>query len=125
MILNVRYEGEEWLGWDSEELTVQEMLLIEEETGFARIQGPGSLLVAAYGCEARGAQALIWWLRGHHGHAAALADLKPGKLRLEMVTPPDEDEDSPKETGDSAPNGTVSSATSRTATTGRRIRSTG
>lgn len=92
MILNVSYYDEKWLNWDSEELTVQEMLLIEEETGFSRIQGPNSLLVAAYGHEARGAQALIWWLRGHHGHAAALADLKPGKLRIEMVA-----EESPKE----------------------------
>lgn len=123
MILNVRYLDEEWLGWDSEELTVQEMLLIQEETGFSRIQGPNSLLVAAYACEARGAQALIWWLRGHTGHAAALADLKPGKLRIEMITPPDEDKDSPKE--DSETSATASSDTSRTATAGRRIRSTG
>jgi len=118
VILNVHYLDEEWLGWDSEELTVQEMLLIEEETGFARIQGPGSLLVAAYACEARGAQALIWWLRGHTGHAAALADLKPGKLRIEMIV----EEESPKE--DSETSEIASSGTSRTATAGRRIRST-
>ena len=85
MLLNVIYYEEKWDNWDSEELTVQEMLLIEEETGFARIQGPNSLLVSAYAQEARGAQALIWWLRGHKGHPKALGELKPGKLRIEMV----------------------------------------
>ena len=86
MLLNVTYYEEKWDNWDSEELTVQEMLLIEEETGFSRIQGPDSLLVSAYAQEARGAQALIWWLRGHKKGGARLADLKPGKLRIEMVS---------------------------------------
>jgi hypothetical protein len=117
VILNVRYLDEEWLGWDSEELTVQEMLLLEEETGFARIQGPGSLLVSAYACEARGAQALIWWLRGHNGHAVALADLKPGKLRIEMLP-----EEAPKEP---EPTETDSSDSSPPVTAGRRTKSTG
>lgn len=85
MLLNVQYYEEKWDNWDSTELTVQEMLLIEEETGFARIQGPNSLLVSAYAQEARGVQALIWWLRGHTGRAKALGELKPGKLRIEMV----------------------------------------
>jgi hypothetical protein len=96
MLLNITYYEEKWDNFDSEELTVQEMLLIEEETGFARIQGPDSLLVSAYAQEARGAQALIWWLRGHNGRAKALADLKPGKLRIEMVSVDPLPEDSDK-----------------------------
>jgi hypothetical protein len=118
MLLNVQYYEEKWDNWDSEELTVQDMLFIEEETGFARIQGPDSLLVSAYAQEARGAQALIWWLRGHNGHARGLADLKPGKLRIEMVL------ESPFEEA-SEETGTDSSSSSPTGTSGRRTKSTG
>jgi hypothetical protein len=118
MLLNVTYFEEKWDNWDSEELTVHDMLFIEEETGFARIQGPGSLLVSAYAQEARGAQALIWWLRGHPGHARGLADLKPGKLRIEIV------QDSPL-AEDSEPTGIDSSKSSRTGTSGPRTKSTG
>lgn len=118
MLLNVTYYEEKWDSWDSEELTVQEMLFIEDETGFARIQGPDSLLVSAYAQEARGAQALIWWLRGHQGHARDLPDLKPGKLRIEMVTVDPLVEDS-------GPTGTDSSKSSPKSTGGSRGRSTG
>ena len=97
MLVNVTYYEEKWDNWDWEELSVQEMLLIEEETGFARIQGPDSLLASAYAHEARGAQALIWWLRGHKGHSRALGELKPGKLRIELV-PEDPFEEASEET---------------------------
>lgn len=117
VLLNVSYYEEKWDNWDSEELTVQEMLLLEEETGFARIQGPNSLLASAYACEARGAQALIWWLRGHNGRAKGLADLKPGKLRIEMLPDPLPEEGS-------EPTEPVSSVSSPNVSTGRRGKST-
>jgi hypothetical protein len=117
VLLNVSYYEEKWDSWDSEELTVQEMLLLEEETGFARIQGPNSMLASAYACEARGAQALIWWLRGHNGRAKGLADLKPGKLRIEMLPDPLPEEDS-------EPTGTGSSDSSPSGSGGPRRKST-
>jgi hypothetical protein len=119
MLLNVTYYEEKWDNWDSEELTVQEMLLLEEETGFSRVQGPNSMLMSAYACEARGAQALIWWLRGHNGHARGLADLKPGKLRIEIVPEPD-----PLDEPDSEPTEASSSESARSASAGPRRKST-
>ena len=90
MLLNVRYLDESWEGWDPEELTVEEIVRIEEETGFARIMGPDSLLLKAWNCEALAVQALIWWLRGGTGHAKNITGLKPMKLQVESVPDPKE-----------------------------------
>jgi hypothetical protein len=122
---NVRYYGsgadepdEEWLNWDPEELTVQDMLRIEEETGYVRVMGPESVLSSAYLHEAKGAQALVWWLHGGKPNTKhELMDLKPGKLRLELV----DDVPLVESSGTSA---TSTSDGSRSSITGRRSKST-